>query len=249
MVRKQAEGEVVSSRRVDSRRWHPGAPIPPTGVEGLDNPPPWVDPSRDLPRGTDVSALFGRRVLLRPLTVNDFVAWQEVRRSNAEWLTRWEPSRISGQPDVVEDSEAFSVRCSARQRERQLGTGFGFGVFVDGAFAGEVNLSSVQRGPFQNAYVGYWIDERHAGNGYVPEALVVLMRFVFDELSLHRMQIAIIPRNSNSRRVVDKLELREEGIALRYLEINGVWEDHVRYAITAEEWNERRESLLSEWVD
>lgn len=196
-----------------------------------------------------MTTLFGRRVLLRPLTVGDFPAWQEVRRRNVDWLTKWEPARVPGQPDVVEDREAFAVRCSARQRERQLGTGYGFGIFVDGELAGEINLSSVQRGPFQSAYVGYWIDEKRAGNGYVPEALVVLLRFVFEELHLHRVQIAIIPRNAASRRVVEKLGIREEGTALRYLEINGVWEDHVRYAITAEEWAERREELLSAWVD
>ncbi len=196
-----------------------------------------------------MTALFGRRVLLRPLTANDFSSWREVRRRNVDWLTQWEPSRVPGQPDVVEDRDAFAVRCTARQRERQLGTGYGFGIFVDGELGGEVNLSSVQRGPFQSAYVGYWIDEKHAGNGYIPEALVVLLRFVFDDLKLHRMQIAIIPRNANSRRVVDKLKLREEGVALRYLEINGIWEDHVRYAITAEEWEDRRDELIGEWVD
>jgi [ribosomal protein S5]-alanine N-acetyltransferase len=199
--------------------------------------------------GEPTATLFGRRVLLRPLTVSDFPAWREVRRRNADWLTRWEPARLPGQPDTVEEREAFGLRCSARQRERQLGTGFGFGIFVEGDLAGEINLSSVQRGPFQSCYVGYWIDERHAGHGYVPEALVVLVRFAFEELRLHRVQIAIIPRNTNSRRVVEKLAVRDEGTAQRYLEINGVWEDHVRYAITVEEWNERRDALLAEWVD
>jgi [ribosomal protein S5]-alanine N-acetyltransferase len=196
-----------------------------------------------------MTTIFGRRIMLRPLTVKDFDQWREVRRRNTDWLTKWEPARIPGQPDVVEDEDAFGVRCSARQRERQLGTGFGFGIFVDGDFAGEINLSSVQRGPFQSTYVGYWIDEKQAGHGYVPEALVALARYVFDDLRLHRMQIAIIPRNHASRRVVEKLGIREEGVALRYLEINGVWEDHVRYAVTAEEWEERRVELLDEWLD
>ena len=71
---------------------------------------------------------------------------------------------------------------------------------------------------------------------------------MFDELHLHRIQIAIIPRNTASRRVVEKLEIREEGTALRYLEINGEWEDHVRYAMTTEDWLERREQLLTDWV-
>jgi ribosomal-protein-alanine N-acetyltransferase len=144
---------------------------------------------------------------------------------------------------------AFAARCSARQREWQLGAGYGFGIFIEGAgFAGEINLSGVQRGPFQNAYVGYWVDKLHAGQGYVPEAFVLMARFAFDDLRLHRLQVAIIPRNTPSRRVVEKLELREEGLAERYLEINGVWEDHVRYAITTEEWTVRREKLLAEWV-
>ena len=196
-----------------------------------------------------MSTIFGRRILLRPLVSSDFAAWREVRRRNVDWLTKWEAQRIQGQPDMVEDRDAFAVRCSARQRERQLGTAFGFGIFVEGELAGEINLSAIQRGPFQNAYVGYWIDEKHAGNGYMPEAVVVLARFAFDELHLHRIQVAIIPRNSASRRVVEKLDLREEGVAERYLEINGVWEDHVRYALTVEEWDDRRDELVKGWID
>jgi [ribosomal protein S5]-alanine N-acetyltransferase len=196
-----------------------------------------------------VSTLFGRRILLRPLVASDFPAWRAVRRSNADWLTRWEAARVPGAPDVVEDRGAFEARCSARHRERMLGKGYGFGIFVGGEFAGEINLNSIQRGPFQNAYVGYWIAQEHAGNAYMSEAVVLVARFAFEDLHLHRLQIAIIPRNRNSRRVVEKLGLRDEGTALRYLEINGVWEDHVRYAITAEEWDERREELLKAWID
>ncbi len=194
--------------------------------------------------------LLGRRVVLRPIEFRDFDKWREVRRHNMDWLTRWEPKRIPGQADVIESSDAFSARCSARAREWQLGTGYGFGIFIhDGSLIGEINLSSVQRGPFQNAYVGYWIDERHAGNGYTPEALVVAAKYAFEDVGLHRLQIAIIPRNGASRRVVEKLALREEGVALRYLEINGVWEDHVRFAITSEEWDARRGELSSRWID
>ncbi len=192
--------------------------------------------------------LVGRRIVLRPLVPADFGAWQEVRRRIAAWLTPWEPARTPGMPDVVESREAFAMRCSARERERQLGTGYGYGIFVQGYLAGEINLSSVQRGPFQSAYVGYWIDQAQAGHSYTPEALVLVIRHAFEQLHLHRVQVSIIPRNHRSRRVVEKLKLRDEGIALRYLEINGVWEDHVRYAITYEEWMERRDELGREWL-
>ena len=195
-----------------------------------------------------MTTIIGRRIVLRPLRANDFSAWREVRLRNVDWLTKWEPQRVPGQPDTTRDRDAFLVRCSARERERQLGTGYGFGIFVDSVFAGEINLNAVQRGPFQSTYVGYWIDEKQAGHGYVPEAVVALAKFVFEDLLLHRMQIAIIPRNTASRRVVEKLKLREEGIAERSLEINGTWEDHVRYALTREEWDERRVELLRAWI-
>jgi ribosomal-protein-alanine N-acetyltransferase len=191
---------------------------------------------------------MGRRIILRPLASNDFDQWREVRKRSHDWLVKWEPKPIPGQPDAADDRRVFAARCSARDRERQLGSGYGFGIFIQGRFAGEINLSSIQRGPFQNAYVGYWIDEAQAGKSFVPEAVVLVFRFAFEELALHRLQIAIIPRNRASRRVVEKLGVREEGVALRYLEINGTWEDHVRYAITAEEWWDRRDDFVSAWL-
>ena len=193
--------------------------------------------------------LRGRRVVLRPLTADDFEAWREVRQRCGDWLLRWEPRPPPGQADATRSRQAFAARCGAREREWQLGLGYGFGIFVGGRLVGEINLSGVQRGPYQNAYVGYWVDRDQAGNGYVPEALVVAARFAFEELGLHRLQVSVIPRNASSRRVAEKLGLRNEGVARRYLEIDGVWEDHIRYAITAEEWADRRDELVTGWID
>ncbi|HEV3328638.1 MAG TPA: GNAT family protein [Acidimicrobiales bacterium] len=93
------------------------------------------------------------------------------------------------------------------------------------------------------------MDEAMAGKGYVPEGVVACLRFAFDELALHRVEVSIIPRNVASRRVVEKLEIRFEGIAERLLSIDGVWEDHARYAITSEEWALRGPELVAAWLD
>ncbi len=191
--------------------------------------------------------LRGWRVTLRTLSEGDYEAWHEVRARCRDWLVPWEP-RPAGAPATPEDRSSFSARCAARERERQIGSGYGFGIFVEGRLAGEVTLSSIQRGPFQNAFIGYWVDRALAGNSLAPESVLLLLRFAFEELVLHRVEIAIVPRNRPSRRVVEKLGLREEGVALRYLEIDGRWEDHVRYAITAEEWVTRREELSIAWL-
>jgi len=191
--------------------------------------------------------LIGRRIRLSTLVEADYQAWLEVRNRCRDWLVPWEP-RSKGAPLPSEDRASFAARCAMRERERQLGSGFGFGIFYEGRFAGEVTLSSIQRGPFQNGSIGYWIDEEVAGLGLTPEAAVVVLQFAFETLRLHRVEIAIIPRNAASRRVVDKLDLRNEGVAIGFLEINGEWEDHVRYAMTAEEWTVRSDELRAAWL-
>lgn len=192
--------------------------------------------------------LVGGRVLLRPLAPGDFRAWSKVRLRNAEWLTVWEPSRQDGQPDPTTDRSIFSSRCLQRDRDRTAGTAYQFGLFINDQVAGEVNLNNVIRGAMLSGTVGYWIDQRHAGKGYIAEGVVLILQFAFEQLRLHRAEICIVPRNVRSRRIVEKLAIRDEGVAERYLEINGVWEDHVRYGITAEEWETRRDELLSVWA-
>lgn len=191
--------------------------------------------------------LTGRRVTLRTLVDDDYRDWVEVRSRCRDWLVPWEP-RPRGAPPAAEDRGSFVTRCAIRERERQLGTGYGFGIFVQGRFCGEVTLSSVQRGPFQSGIVGYWIDEALAGQGYVPEAVVMTLHFAFEAIMLHRIEISIIPRNRASLRVVEKLGLRMEGVAERFLEIDGEWEDHARFAMTSEEWQARRQELLWIWL-
>ena len=192
--------------------------------------------------------LYGRRIMLRPLSPADFAAWGEVRLRNEDWLLPWEPLRTPSMPDPTRERSAFEARCAARERERAADHAYPFGVFVDQCFAGEVNLNNVTRGALQSATVGYWIDRAHAGRGYIAEAVVVVLQFAFEQLQLHRVEICIVPRNTNSRRVVEKLGIRDEGIAERFLEIAGTWEDHVRYAITAEEWAVRGAELTATWI-
>jgi [ribosomal protein S5]-alanine N-acetyltransferase len=196
-----------------------------------------------------VTRLIGPRVVLRALEPADGDAWREVRRRNRTWLEPWEPLPEPGSPDLLRDNSAFRARCASAARQRHLDTAHPLGIFLhDGTLVGEINLSGIQRGPFQSAHVGYWIDQAYAGRGLVPEALVLVLRLALEELNLHRVEVAIVPRNRASRRVVEKLDLRDEGTSRDYLQIRGQWEDHVRYGITVDEWFARREELTAQFL-
>lgn len=110
-----------------------------------------------------------------------------------------------------------------------------FGIFLEGTneLIGRIALTGVARGPFQNAYLGYYIDQKHNGKGYATAAVTLCVAYAFSKLGLHRIQAGVMPRNLPSIRVLEKVGFRYEGLAKAYLKINNVWEDHNLYAITA----------------
>ena len=118
----------------------------------------------------------------------------------------------------------------------------------DGRFAGEVSLGSVQRGPFQMAYVGYWIDEALAGTGTYPKASCCSCATRSRRWGCTGSKRPSCRATRPSRRVAEKLGLRDEGIALGFLQIQGVFEDHVRYAMTVEEWEAHGHELVAHYL-
>jgi ribosomal-protein-alanine N-acetyltransferase len=123
----------------------------------------------------------------------------------------------------------------AARREARAGRALPFTVTYDGALVGQVTVSTVVRGAFDSASVGYWVDERVAGRGVTPTALALVLDHCFRAVGLHRVEAAVRPENAASLRVVRKLGLREEGMRLRLLFIDGAWRDHLSFAVTRED--------------
>jgi len=158
-------------------------------------------------------------------------------RKNAGHLAAWSPK-----PGPGEDPSSLTVLSKNVLLERRgwrQDTKYVFMVTARETGApiiGRVALSQVCRGPMQAGYLGYWIDAERQGQGLMTEAVRAALGFAFGPARLHRVQINVMPRNAASHAVVAKVGARKEGLSLRYLEIAGVWEDHVMYALTADEW-------------
>jgi ribosomal-protein-alanine N-acetyltransferase len=156
-----------------------------------------------------------------------------LRAESREFLTPWEP--------VWADDEltrgAFRRRIKRYQKETRLDSAYVFFVLreSDSALLGGCTLSNVRRGVTQCCTLGYWIGAKFARQGYMTSAVKALIPFVFKTLGLHRIEAACLTDNEPSKNLLARTGFRQEGLARRYLLINGEWADHLLFALLKEE--------------
>jgi len=105
-----------------------------------------------------------------------------------------------------------------------------------GAIAGTITLSQIFRKAFQNAYLGYLLGEKFTGEGYMTEAVELILKQAFLNLKLHRVEANVQPHNASSIKVLKRCGFTKEGFSRNYLKISGKWRDHERWAIIKEDW-------------
>ena len=110
----------------------------------------------------------------------------------------------------------------------------------DNLIVGTITLSQIFRKRFQNAYLGYLLGEGYTGNGYMSEAVRLILRFAFRDLRLHRIEANVQPDNEPSIAVLRRTGFIKEGYSRKYLKIGGRWRDHERWAIIREDWKPGR---------
>jgi [ribosomal protein S5]-alanine N-acetyltransferase len=106
----------------------------------------------------------------------------------------------------------------------------------DRAILGFFNLSHITRGSLQSAYLGYAVGSTFAGQGYMREAIELVLREAFLTLRLHRIEANIQPGNQASIALARGAGFSREGFSPRYLKIGGRWRDHERWAVLADDW-------------
>jgi [ribosomal protein S5]-alanine N-acetyltransferase len=184
------------------------------------------------------AVLTDGNVVLRPYRRRDARAWSEIRRFNEQWLAPWEPTPPGPWADLNSPS-AFRFVLREMRRSAAEGSAMPFAVCLrtptGDRLVGQLSLGSIVRRAFCSCYAGYWVDSRVAGQGIIPTALALAVDHAFRAGGLHRVEINIRPENLPSRRVVEKLRIREEAMHERYLHIDGAWRDHIGYAVTVEE--------------
>ena len=173
--------------------------------------------------------LVGDRVMLRPPDRGDYDEWATLRARSRAFLTPWEPT---WPPDALSRA-AYRARLSRYAEDWRTDQGYNFFIFANDSdvLTGGVGLSNLRRGVAETGSLGYWIGEAYARNGLMTAGVTALIPFAFGALRLHRLEAACIPTNAASVRLLEKTGFLREGFAREYLCINGIWQDHLLYAL------------------
>jgi ribosomal-protein-alanine N-acetyltransferase len=166
------------------------------------------------------------RVALRVLQRSDREPFLALARESRELHRPWTyPPERSDQFDDL----------YARSRREDFACLLACPVEDPRAIVGVFTISQIVRGAFQSAYLGYYANQRHAGQGLMREAMEQVLDHAFGPLALHRLEANIQPGNQPSIALARGAGFRLEGFSPRYLLIGGQWRDHERFAITADE--------------
>lgn len=172
------------------------------------------------------TACYTDRLILRVLKGRDAHLTVDYYLRNASFLQEWEPQR---------DPDFFTTRGQRRElaaeyrmirRERMLKLWL-FKREAPDRVIGMISFTNLLYGDFCSCFLGYKLDQAEINKGYMTEALDCGIDLMFREYGMHRIEANIMPHNVRSLRVAHKLGFKEEGLARRYLKINGQWRDHV----------------------
>jgi [ribosomal protein S5]-alanine N-acetyltransferase len=178
--------------------------------------------------------LLDKPVVLRPYRVADARAWREIRVRNAQWLRRWEMTDPES-PRYPTSIKSYLGMLAFMRRDALLGRGLSWAVTFGGELVGHASLGRIVWGSERTGELGVWVDEKavRLGIGALMTAMVV--DHGFGDVGLHRIVASIRPENTVVRRGMDRY-FREEGLRIRQSYVDGAWRDHLRYALTAEEF-------------
>ncbi|MEK4433217.1 MULTISPECIES: GNAT family N-acetyltransferase [unclassified Paenibacillus] len=180
-------------------------------------------------------------ISLRLLTTDDTQAYLDLIQVTRVPYQAVEPLR----DDEFYTLDAQTRRIQDRLKAAEEGTGYQFGIYTikDDLLIGQISLNNVSYGVANYADMGYFIHPDYQGGGRMTAAVKLAVAYAFRALKLNRVQAAILPTNAGSQRVLEKNGFQAEGIARKYLKINGSYQDHRIYAVLAEDLSESQQQI------
>jgi ribosomal-protein-serine acetyltransferase len=109
------------------------------------------------------------------------------------------------------------------------------GIFVHGKLAGSIGhhrIDALNR----NVSIGYWLDGALEGKGVMTRACRALVRYLFDERKMHRLEIRCATANTRSCAIPERLGFRREGVLRQAQWVNDRFLDLVVWGLLEQDY-------------
>jgi len=173
-------------------------------------------------------SIESERLVLRFPLRKDFENWVVLRKKNEVFLNKWEPKKT----EYFYSLRSFKLRvkwCKESFKNQRTLSLFIF-LRKEKKLIGGITLDNIRKGSSQSASLGYWLAYEHTRNGYMTEAMKLIIDYGFNVLKLSRLEAATLPENEASRKLLEKIGFKYEGVAQSYLQIYGKWRNHIIYS-------------------
>tara|TARA_B100001057_G_C22801000_1_gene931504 strand:- start:1232 stop:1810 length:579 start_codon:yes stop_codon:yes gene_type:complete len=186
----------------------------------------------------DFFLIESERLYLRLPLRKDFENWVILRKKNEKFLNKWEPKKT----DHFYSLRNFKLRVNWCKRNLKNKKSVSLLIFLkkDDVLIGGITMDNIRQGSSQSASLGYWLAEEFARNGYMTESMNKIIEYGFRDLKLSRLEAATLPENEPSRKLLEKVGFKYEGVAQSYLKIYGKWRNHIIYSKLREDRKGRK---------
>lgn len=171
----------------------------------------------------------GKTICLRAIEPSDWEAYFELdldeEQARALYFVPFPPSQVG--------SKRFAEETAAK---KPVGDNFRFVIEnCEKAVVGDIttHYCNPRNGSFS---WGITIKQEHRRKGYASEALLLVMRYYFQELRYQKVTVTIYSFNEASVRLHERLGFQQEGRIRRTIFTRGQFFDELIYGLTKEEY-------------
>ncbi len=172
------------------------------------------------------------RLRIRMLKKTDYQEWKRA------YLQVLKPKNKFDESVIYEEDLTYPKFLNTVEKDMhsaKTGVTYNFTAFCNdsGEIRGDSQLWCVQRGECQRATMGFNVLNNYWRLGYGYEIGKATIEYGIIQMKLNRIEAEILPDNHPSVGLCKKLGMSYEGIKREALYMNGKWQDHLFFAITA----------------
>lgn len=170
------------------------------------------------------------RLILKILTTDYAALVLNFLYTNRDNFSPYEAAKTGNFYTVSFQRETLRLELSAFQKLQYIRY-YVFKKGNDNEIIGTISFGNILNKPYSSASIGYKFDKNHLHMGYATEAVSAAVLAVLNNTSIHRINAFVIPTNTPSIHLLERIGFEYEGICREFALINGEYTDHLHYAL------------------